>query len=368
MPIDERIRTLWAQQIKPRLKAVLLHDIPKGTCVQEFMMAGKRVDAMKPTLIISCGDALMKKKVEKTFKSQGWLQELLKANGIMLVVHVAKTPMSAGPATNSSGSLQLDKYYAVQLLPFDATTSCGQALLANVYTQVQRNCTLGGLLMVNGEILGLTARHPFEAHEAEQEMAHLDVPDAAPYAEHLEKDESSESSDEPFVFNEDNGGSSSASSVSLQEDADFASHLHESSSQGQTNSPSVISSSTEFHPPQLALVPLSTPVDPLPLDDVLGDYDWALLKALPPSVRSQPNKVAYIDSRHDIPIEGVFSELAYGEVTIIIASIGPQLGCLHSSPVTMKIDEAVLDVRLITLERTLRKSFLRSVTQDLTHH
>ena len=356
MPIDEKVQAVWTRQVRSRFSAVLLHNIPKGTCVQEFMMVGKRSDALKPTLIITCGDAITKKRVEKTFKSQGWLQELLKTNGIMFIALVAKTPLSAGPATNSTGPLKMEKYYAVQLLPSGATTSCGKALLV-MDTHAPQHCTLGGLLMVNGEILGLTARHPFEAYEADHTSVKLYLPDMAHDTKHIDNDESSEMSNEPFIFNDDDDDASDTSNVSpisFQEDADVSSTSISGPFYGQTDSLNAFSSK-DWIVSQFAIVPRCTPTDTSYINEPLEDYDWALLETLPPSVKTRPNKIAHINPRHDILIEEVASQLVDGEVTVIIASIGPQLGYLHSSPVTMKVEKAVLNVRLITLERALRK-------------
>jgi hypothetical protein len=101
-PVNDEIQSIWTQQIKSRLRAVLLHEIPTGTCVQEFMMAGKRPDALKPAVVVSCGDVVTKKKVENTFKGQVWLQELLKKNGIMFIVVIAKTRLSMGQTLDPS--------------------------------------------------------------------------------------------------------------------------------------------------------------------------------------------------------------------------------------------------------------------------
>lgn len=167
MPMDEKIQAVWTRQIRSRLSAVLLHSIPTGTCVQEFMMAGKRPGILKPTLVVTCGDAATKKRVEKAFKCQGWLQGLLKANHIMFVALVAKTPLSAGPVSNDGSTVKLGGSYAVQLLPSGVTTSCGLGLLiSGADSRLRQYCTLGGLLVVNDEILGLTAGHPFPKNRA----------------------------------------------------------------------------------------------------------------------------------------------------------------------------------------------------------
>ena len=352
MAIDEKIQNIWAREIKPRLSAILLHDIPAGTCVQEFMMAGKRIEALKPTLTITCGDSVTRKRVEKTFKSQRWLQELLKTNGITFIALVAKTPLSAGPAKHLLGSLIIDRDTAACPLPFEARTSCGHGLIANIDTQ--QYCTLGGLLMVNGEILGLTARHPFESHEADQGSGQPEPLDMARDTNHISDDNISETSNELFVFNGDDSdtcSASSVSSVSLPEDVVPDSTSSNRTSYAQTRNELTLSYADRYFP----IMRLPAPMGTSSYHEYRESYDWVLLEALPLPIITRPNKIAHIDPRHDVLVEEVVTGPAFGDVTIIIASIGPQLGCLHSSPATMKVEKTVLNVQLITLERALRK-------------
>lgn len=357
-PMDEKIKDVWTRQIKSRLSAALLYSIPTGTCVQEVMMVGKRPDALKPTLVITCGDAVTKKRVEKTFKSQGWLQELLEAKNIMFVTLVAKTLLSAGPASNDGSTERLSESYAIQCLPPGVSTSCGLGLLINsVDSRLPQHCTLGGLLVVNGEILGMTAGHPFL--KIRDNVIKREPLEMAQAVEDSSDEESGTTSSEPFVFNDDDDGDANddltASTVSLGENADVASTPVDGPPHGQYKASRPLSPSMKWYLPQAALLPVSTPREVSSIEDPLNDHDWALLEMLPPAVISRPNKISHIDLHHDILIERTVSGPACGEVTITIADIGLQSGYLHSSPATMKVGESVLDVQLITLESTLRK-------------
>jgi hypothetical protein len=368
MPIDEKIQSIWTQQIRPRLSAVLLHRIPTGTCVQEFMMVGKRPEALKPTLVITCGDKQTKKRVEKSFKSLGWLQELLKANGIMFVTLVAKTSLSAGLALDPTNILRLSYSCSVKLPHDPAATSCGLPLVVNASeARPERHCTLGGLVIVNGEIFGLTARHPFKAR-FKPRTAHDEPNDIGQDLGLLEDEESSESSDEPFVFNDDEddslgsvsslGSLSSASTASMPglSPPDFLATSTDDLAQGQNISKAFSPLVTE---PYDVVMPLPASQNVSSFEEPLQEYDWALVDVPPFSTTMLPNKIAHIDPRHDILIESTFSGSAHGEVTITIANIGAQLGYLHSSPVTLKVNESILDVQLIALEHVLRKFRLK---------
>ena len=154
MLIDEKIQDIWTRQIKSRLSAILWRKIPSGTCVQEFMMLGKRPNALKPTVVITCGDLITKKRVEKTFKDQAWLQELLKANHMDFIALTAKTLLSAGLVSHDEGIETFEGSYAVQLPRAEIRTSCGLELLINSADSHQRQrCTLGGLLRVKGRVM-----------------------------------------------------------------------------------------------------------------------------------------------------------------------------------------------------------------------
>lgn len=175
MQIDERVQAIWTTKIWPRLSGILSHSIPKGTCVQEFMMVCKQSKSFKPAVIISCGDHTTKKRVEQTFKSQAWLQELLKVNDIMFIALVAPTTLSAGAAAESVEVMTIENVCTVQHLLDEVETSCGQAILVGDTSHKQRRCTLGGLLAVNGKIMGLTAGHPFHLSQAESALARSDL-------------------------------------------------------------------------------------------------------------------------------------------------------------------------------------------------
>lgn len=58
-------------------------------------MAGRRADHLKPTIVITCGDIKTRKRVQKVFKRQEWLQKLLKVNRMLFVAAVDPTHLSS---------------------------------------------------------------------------------------------------------------------------------------------------------------------------------------------------------------------------------------------------------------------------------
>ncbi|KAL8702651.1 MAG: hypothetical protein Q9201_004176 [Fulgogasparrea decipioides] len=354
MPLDEKVQAIWTREIRQRLDAVFYYN-HTGPYVPEFMMVGKRADSLKPTIVITCGDAPTKKRVEKTFRGQGWLQQLLKANHIMFVALVAPISLSSGPPSNDVSTVTLNESYAVQLQPSGVPTSCGLGLLISGNDNCPPGlCTLGGLLRVNGEILGLTAGHPFPQNEhIVRQQAVLKQVVGEPSDE-----DSSSTSMEPFVFNGDDETDTendpTASTISLSENAVVPLAHIDGSSHKQHESWGSSTPLTRWNIPQAAILPLSTVRHVSSAEDSFDDHDWALLETLPRAIRSRPNKIAHIDQRHDVLIDGTVSGPASGEVTIAIASIGPQLGYLHSSPATLRMGESALEVQLVVLERLLR--------------
>lgn len=620
MPVGDDMQSIWTQQIKLRLRAILLHEIPVGTCIQEFMMAGKRPDALKPTVVVSCGDTVTKKKVVNIFKGLVWLQEILKENNIMFIVVTAKVRLSMGrtldasctsslkvvsgddlerglyatlmsledqredesqisirsttlkevtksissstyntsniriprnqrrdngtsttsslspsatitippttlapsyttpasivstsiatstslPMTNRSPSrswiigpvlgsilgilsvalvifftrrkqrrrhndpevltqgksqlpsvkivwgdvstqgkprlesenvlaeveeLREDRIYefpdneiyelpandvglmlaedwplpraphpllftmaerggekfnhndnnynkrkvppALSAVGEGSTTTtlkirdacyvihpslkssaCGLHLrLAASGPRKKHYCTLGGLIMVNGAVFGLTAGHPFKEYLAS--CSEHNVQDANVPESEVSTQGENEYEDELFVFNGDS--TSALESSSDQTTALTDSHTHypsPSPEQPNIGCTMLVDPTTTESPPYSVTIPT---IPSATSENAPQYFDWAVLETLPYSVSMLPNKVTGIGPIGDTFIESIISEPVQGEVSILIAGNGAQVGYLHSSMVAMRVDELVLEVSLITLDQYLRK-------------
>jgi hypothetical protein len=238
------------------------------------------------------------------------------------------------------------------------STACGLHLLLNTSgPRKQRHCTLGGLIVVNGAIFGLTAGHPFKDRFSNGSTH--DRKDATVF----ESNVSEQDDDEPFVFNDDDA--SSLESLSGSTSASSDNHAYSSStsvdySDGEYIIPA--DSPTRKSPPYSVTIPISVPKTSLTFENTPEYLDWGVLETLPLSVSKLPNKITRIDPRYDTFVESIISTPPQGEVAILIAGNGAQVGYLHSSPVTMRVNESVLEVRLITLEQVLCESpFPRSL-------
>ena len=366
MAVNENIQALWSEKIKSRLSGVLRYNVPKGICVQEVMMAGKRPEALKPTLIVSCGDTATKRCVGKTFKTQGWLQALLKANHITFIALVADTRLSTGPVGDVTDTTRLTDCCAVQVPPSVVTTSCGLAVRTNVDADanIQQSCVLGGLLLVNGEIMGLTAGHSFT--KVEDYPTGRGIEEFSAIDGETSDDDSSRRSSEPFIFNGDDdpdtNDCSIESSASLQEQMSNDSSPRHTKQAERFDHPDL--DSAEWYQLPGAILPVPTQSHTLPGKMDPSDYgwahdDWALLEALPSALTSQPNKVPCLGFCDDIQIEGTITGPVGGDVRIITATGRSQSGNLHSSPAIINVDGAAFEVQLITLDHALREYLFR---------
>lgn len=83
------------------------------------MHMGRRAKALKPSQVVNCGDPHIEREVGKTFKTQIWLQDILRSYGIMFVALVVNLSHSAGPVSCHATGIGLVKgMLYTRLLPF----------------------------------------------------------------------------------------------------------------------------------------------------------------------------------------------------------------------------------------------------------
>ena len=355
-PMDQELQNVWTEQIFDRLNQTLKVTIPTGICLQEFMYLGRRPSALKPTLVINCGNVHIKRQVQRTFKKQIWLQDLLKSRGIMFVALVGKISLSAGPISSHATTNDCIEAYAIYGETSNSYTSCGLSLIINVKNGLpSRRCTLGGMIVVDGTVVGLTAGHPFQSVDQHTSSCSNQV------AEDLDDDANSDTSSEPFVFNEeidDISSVSSTSSLPLHMDVDSSQDCGCVSTafydeESQTSYPFFDRESlSQFRRSQ------STNHSTLEGNSSRNRYDWALLDKLPWAIKVGVNRQTQTTSSLSSISETAPSG-ACGSVVINIQGDGSQSGYLHSCPSSIMVDSRVMEVQLVTLGRALRKSSRR---------
>ncbi|KAL8928296.1 MAG: hypothetical protein Q9172_000980 [Xanthocarpia lactea] len=349
-PMDQELQDVWTEQIFDRLNQTLKVTIPTGICLQEFMHMARRPSALKPTLVINCGNVHIKRQVQKTFKKQIWLQDLLKSKGIMFVALVGKVSLSAGPVPSRTITNDLIEAYAIDWEGSNSDTLCGLSLVINVKNGLPpRRCTLGGMIMVDGKVVGLTAGHPFQLVDQHNSSCSNQV------AEDLDDDANSDTSSEPFVFNEetdDINNVSSTSSLPLHMEVDSPQDCGCLSTalcdeESQTSSPHF-----QWQSPPRFLCSQPTNHSTFDGNTSRNSYDWALLDELPPAIKVRVNRLTQMTSCVSSISETAPSGTC-GPVVINIQGDGPQSGYLHTCPSSILVDSRVMEVQLVTLERAL---------------
>lgn len=81
------------------------------------MHTGRSAKALKPTVVVNCGDPHVEREVEKTFKTQIWLQDILRSKGVMFVALVVKLSHSAGLVSCHATGIDPVKGYAIHAPP-----------------------------------------------------------------------------------------------------------------------------------------------------------------------------------------------------------------------------------------------------------
>lgn len=301
-------------------------------------MAGRKKNEMNPTVIITCGDALTKRKVGKTCKGQEcrWLRHLLKENNIALIT-VATNPLALSAKSAPSediGTAMNAAYstYSLQHLPSYVTTSCGAKIfLRDGNKRPWRYCTLGGLLLVNGQVMGMTAGHPFLMNGGWPTSLN---------EENADDDTSSTASSETFVFNM---GTDETDRTDVPTKSSPTSWNQAREHISQT----FLSQNWRCEENVIHTQPTA---DNIGTDtDTYTSLDWALLKALPASIIERPNQTCSGAAIEELALGSV-----YGAVSISLADVGPQSGYLHPSTVTIKVERWILEAQLITLDSVLR--------------
>lgn len=113
MHIEDNLLSMWEQRIRVTLKEILLHEITTGSCIQELMMAGKDPFHLKPTVVVTCGNAKTQKLVKKVFRKHSWLQDLLRRKGMRFVavvqpVHLSSNYTSITTVISTQGAYTLN--------------------------------------------------------------------------------------------------------------------------------------------------------------------------------------------------------------------------------------------------------------------
>jgi hypothetical protein len=360
MPVDQETSDLWAQQIQFRLLADLHHHDGLGPWLLQFMMAGKRPDDLAPYIVITCGNVRTKKKVEKFCKNLKWLRQLARTYNIKLAALVTNITLNSGPAPLVMGMQAPANSCLVEVVN-STQTHCGQTIyIKHSGSSPASLCTFGGVIEIDGKLYGLTVGHPFAVQQATTDESEMDVGEQS-LESPTESDtsETDTTSDSDFVFSVDfpDDGSLSDTSATYANDASsMITHIGSSTipDLDLSGNTSLAAATTQVH----VLLPVVPSFLSLPRSHLNFTLDWALIDVTNLS-HILPNRIFPLQDQDGdgIPILGALPAQfdPYGNVTVLTATNGPQLGVLSASPSTLKIHGHLYDVRLITLNHVLGK-------------
>ena len=355
MLVDEKIQRLWREKIRDRLDLVLYQNISGRTALPQVMMAGKRRDCLQPYPIITCGNSETKERVVKLLRRQVWLKEVLRSNGIAFCAQVAPILQSAGliygfeelsRERDSSGGT-----YSVGLPRDRVDTASGLPIIVrDPVTDPVRYCTLGGLILLDGVPFGLTAGHSFHSQQGSNSERITNLPqDKEPALDRA----ASDNSDEPFL---EDGDDIFSDNLSISTESATDEHTWNSSQDMSQR----LAQSVEWSEPHGVILPSRGSKESKSTKKADGEvpktYDWALLEWPLQSFRASPNSSVLCNCDGESLVRTISTGSRQGEVQIITTDLGGKRGYLHASPGSLMLDNSVIDVHLITLETSLRKS------------
>ena len=355
MLIDEELQRLWREEIRNRLDLVLYRNISGSTALSQIMMAGKRRECLQPYLLITCGSPETKERVMKLLKKQVWLKDMLKANRITICAQVAPILKSAGLASEMEDTLIGKDFrggsYSVGLPHGQINTACGlPVLVCDPRTDPVRYCTLGGLILLDGVLYGLTAGHPFIS---EQEVVSGETSNFGQDIVTADLEGASEVSDDSFF---EDGDVFSESFSSPTEPA-TKEHIWQSSPQGPTKISQRLLSSVEWSKPRGVILPSRGLRRNEFNKEAPRTGDWALLEWPLRSTTTPLHDVIHSGYNGQPSLQTMSTGSRQGEVYIKTVDLGLQSGYLHASPGSLMLENSIIDVQLITLEVILRESY-----------
>ncbi|KAL9105714.1 MAG: hypothetical protein Q9227_009154 [Pyrenula ochraceoflavens] len=354
MSIDDKVQKVWDQQIKDRLAVLLLHEIHSGTCVQELMMVGKKPNSLRPTIIISCGDSQTRSSVQKLAKRQKWLRNVLKDNCIMFVAVTASITLSSWLDASKARETSNEYPYA-QIAGSSYSTACGLSVRVTCEDRSQRHCTLGGLLIVNGEIFGLTVGHAFKQDKMHQSIAQ-EAEDLLS-SEVSSEDEGSDSSSLKYFLNTGNGNDESGVADTPPLNSSYGTDSRSSlAPEVPCEEDNLCTANTGpltawSHPLTVICSTLASNDNSIP--NTPYACDWALLRHLPPTLARSHNKVKPSSSDPGALIQDIVSGSCQAEVCVIIGISDTVPGYLRSCRGSMFVEGVISEVQLVVLEQIL---------------
>jgi hypothetical protein len=344
MRTDYSAQELWTEHIKDRLNAELWHALRKERCLQEFVMAGSRPDALRASVVITCCGEAAAKRVRKVVKNLKWLRDFDVPCAVVVdAIHLY------------SQGLQQDRDLTPIIeaqLPPNPTTLCGGRIRKRPPPDSRGPfCTLGGLILVEGFAFGMTVEHAFHG---EFEGSGLRIADEDVLESGADSSDD-EISGSPFVsFDCESNDDTSENSFQTQHEPAQLPYVG-TTDQGHDD-PTVYSS--EEYREGMVYRRIGKALPSIRRDGLRIQYsgDWTLINIDDPSCFF-PNKIKTPDQTEPKVIEDMVPEgnQVEGHVDVVLVGGGVSSGWLTSSPTLFKVGDLVMDTRLIIMDDKLGK-------------
>lgn len=371
MPIPQPDIELWESRIRDPLKVTLRcmstkTDDYEAYSVLEFFMAGRQKDRLKPMIIITCCSKTRKKELRRILNDLKWLKEL----GFRPIVVVDKSFGYRKGPTSTLGAHN----YEVECRGSEVNLqSCG--IVARLRSN-DRNAplsqpvpiTIGGFIMVNGKIYGLTIAHSLFPTKKRDNEDHNDSEISDASSDHSSTGGTSDARTDDIRSNILLGNSFATvkeNSVNTQSLPNMsqpvvASKLSDIVNENSDTSIPPSNGAISFtHLGRIYQYALDSSNRPENISDEMErtlckDQDWALVKlsrALLPTNTVNTVKLP-VDINPIVILEYTVNEPVTGSVWVLTGE-GPIYGELNPIMTPIQLGQSSFDVQQITLERSI---------------
>jgi hypothetical protein len=343
---DSDLTTRIEERLKSELDANVTRGVGSRTIL--FMLAGKQVDRLYPSLVVTYDDYKEKREACRFTPGLEWLRDDRNEHKfnfhVLLAEPKAKAKKNMGVVWDKRGVYM----EASILIPLDASTLCGVTVLVrNDKGGPDKRCVFGGLVNIDGTLYGLLARHPFDesddglparrASKDSDRSSSVSSEDERPSTLSFEGSEEAEKAfPQPSIYIAGSG------------DKSIESDENDNSLDVLTN---YLSLGIRVFIPTSADSGMSSKVTPE------RDMDWALADVS--EIRQDLlSRVLMMNKIGNHMIEKLETGGVAAEGAVTVAGTGPSAisGFLHPLPVSLRFQTSSHDARLLVLERPLCES------------
>ena len=366
MLIDLEIETQWKKHVLKPVTEILDHKVQDrlGYC-QELVYAAKRglwrgKSPPKPTIVVSVATKADRDRVKKHCKKMPRLQKDIANCQLRLMVVIDPVNLQAvHSVTDPTSSSSMSTHITECTISVDGGGRCAEMISLPEPSAMtgEHTCTLGGTIVIKGKLYGLTAGHAFQ-------LTHLDSVRRSPSV-YSASDCSAktwlEDPQNPFVFPNDGDVGEGELTDTCTRDGSTSPTMSVASSKAyfpEALHPSIDDNASEDRNAIRARIisPLAPTVNPDHPKRIVRNCDWAIVE-LPRAVRTRQNAYQRVDSHaiFDVTRMAQETDRICGDVEVKLSHSTVARGCLSPNSTYYGVGPFLFDVRLVVLQRPLRK-------------